>query len=130
MGQSHDAHHVNYLAVFIALCVFTVISAVSDIVQDVFPSRAVLIVVVLAVSCAKAMCVMAFFMHLKFEGNWKYLLLAPTTILAIGIPLALLPDIGMHYYYQTAPQGDVQVVGELEHAADVEHESDGAEKAH
>ena len=55
---------------------------------------------------AKALCVMAFFMHLKFEGRWKFVLLSPTIILAIGIPLALLPDVGLHYYSVDIPQND------------------------
>ena len=112
MARSHDSHHVNYLVIFGVLCFLTLVSVAADLVE--FQNKAVLIVVVLGVSSAKAMCVMAFFMHLKFEGNWKYLLLAPTAILAIGLPLALLPDIGLHYYLQTAPQGDVvieEVVG-------------------
>jgi cytochrome c oxidase subunit 4 len=50
---------------------------------------------------------MMFFMHLKFEGNWKFVLLTPTTILAIGLPLALLPDIGASYYTSVAPQTGV-----------------------
>ncbi len=107
MARSHDTHHVNYLVIFGVLCFLTLVSVAADLVE--FENKAVLIVVVLGVSSAKAMCVMAFFMHLKFEGNWKYLLLAPTAILAIGLPLALLPDIGLHYYLQTAPQGDVVI---------------------
>ncbi|MFQ5734386.1 MAG: cytochrome C oxidase subunit IV family protein, partial [Planctomycetaceae bacterium] len=67
-------------------------------------STALLAVLVLGVALAKALCVMAFFMHLKFERNWKYVLLAPTIILACGIPLALLPDVGVHYYAVSAPQ--------------------------
>ena len=54
--------------------------------------------IVLSVAAAKAFFVMTRFMHLKFEGRWKYLLLSPTVILAMGLPLALLPDIGVHYY--------------------------------
>ena len=52
------------------------------------------LVLVLSVATAKALFVMMYFMHLKFEGRWKYVLLSPTVILAIGLPLALLPDIG------------------------------------
>ena len=59
---------------------------------------------VLAVAVAKAQFVMRYFMHLKFEGRWKYLLLLPTAILAVGVPMALFPDIGAHYYDQEAPQ--------------------------
>jgi hypothetical protein len=47
---------------------------------------------------------MMVFMHLKFERAWKYLLLAPTLILACTIPFALAPDIAFHYYTQDAPQ--------------------------
>ena len=103
MADNHEhGGHVNYFVVFIALCVFTAISVAFDFIT--FSNRAVLIVIVLAVAVAKATCVMLFFMHLKFEGNWKYVLLGPTTILAIGLPLALLPDIGVPYYYDRAPQ--------------------------
>ena len=84
------------------MCVFTGLSVVFDLLK--FENRVITIVLVLAVAVAKAMCVMMFFMHLKFEGNWKYVLLAPTTILAIGLPLALLPDIGVAYYTPLAPQ--------------------------
>lgn len=100
--DDHSAHHVNYATIFFALCVFTALSVVFDVMS--FENHLITIVLVLAVAVAKALCVMMFFMHLKFEGNWKYVLLAPTTILAIGLPLALLPDIGVAYYTSTAPQ--------------------------
>jgi cytochrome c oxidase subunit 4 len=99
--ETHDTHHVNYLTIFIALTGFSLLSYIFDILQM---SKPVTIVLVLAVACAKALCVMMYFMHMKFEGNWKYVLLAPTTILAIGLPLALFPDIGQSYYTNVAPQ--------------------------
>ena len=92
--DDHATHHVNYLAIFFVLCGCTALSVIFDVLHMPKP---VTIVLVLAVACAKAMCVMMFFMHLKFEGNWKYVLLAPTTILSIGLPLALFPDIGRSY---------------------------------
>lgn len=100
--DDHDSHHVNYLAVFFVLCGFTALSVVFDVVS--FENHAITIVLVMAVAVAKALCVMMFFMHLKFEGNWKFILLAPTTILAIGLPMALMPDIGLAYYTPTTPQ--------------------------
>jgi len=100
--DDHGSHHVNYLAVFFALCGFTALSVVFDVMS--FENHAITIVLVMAVAVAKALCVMMFFMHLKFEGNWKFILLAPTTILAIGLPLALMPDVGVAYYTPTAPQ--------------------------
>jgi cytochrome c oxidase subunit 4 len=47
---------------------------------------------------------MLYFMHLKFEGKWKFALLAPTIVLAITIIAALMPDIGAHYYDPQVPQ--------------------------
>lgn len=102
--DSHDTHHVNYLAIFFVLCGCTALSVVFDVLHM---SKPVTIVLVMAVACAKALCVMMFFMHLKFEGNWKFVLLAPTTILAIGLPLALYPDVGASYYTSVAPQTGV-----------------------
>jgi cytochrome c oxidase subunit IV len=99
--DSHDTHHVNYLAIFGVLCVCTALSVIFDVIHL---SKAITIVLVLSVAVTKALCVMMFFMHLKFEGNWKFVLLAPTTILAIGLPLALYPDVGASYYTPTAPQ--------------------------
>lgn len=101
MAGDNQGQHVNYLVIFLVLCVCTALSVAFDVLEF---SKPVTVVLVLAVACAKALCVMMFFMHLKFEGNWKYVLLAPTTILAIGLPLALLPDIGVPYYQSTAPQ--------------------------
>ena len=99
--MSQDSHHVNYLAIFVILCCCTGLSVVFDVMHFAKP---VTIVLVFAVAVAKALCVMMFFMHLKFEGNWKYVLLAPTTILAIGLPVAMMPDLGVSYYTSTAPQ--------------------------
>ncbi len=101
----HGGHsHVNYFGIFIALCVCTGISVVFDLVPL---SRSVVAVLVLAVAVAKAQFVMRYFMHLKFEGKWKFVLLLPTAILACGIPLALAPDIGLHYYTPTQVQARV-----------------------
>src|ERR1700677_1238685 len=98
----HESHGAAYFRVFIALCVFTIISVLADLVHSV--DHRIVIVVVLAVATAKALCVMAFFMHLKFERAWKYLLLAPTIIIALALPLSLRPDIGETYYTQDTQQ--------------------------
>jgi cytochrome c oxidase subunit 4 len=97
-----SGHHVWYFGVFLALCVLTLVSVACDLVHiPVHKIRGInplLAALVLSVAAAKAFFVMTRFMHLKFEGKWKYLLLSPTIILAMGLPLALLPDIGVHYY--------------------------------
>ncbi len=94
--EHHESHGAAYFRVFIALCVFTAISVAADLVH--LPNKIMLGAIVLAVAVAKALCVMMFFMHLKFERAWKYLLLAPTIIIAAALPVALRPDIGETYY--------------------------------
>src|SRR5690349_12519385 len=94
----HPEHDVKYIYVFAALCVFTLLSILADGAGKLGMPHALVMVAVLAIATAKALSVMLYFMHLKFERNWKYVLLAPVTILAIGVPLALLPDVGFHYY--------------------------------
>ncbi len=110
MADEHGHHRVHYLLIFIVLCIFTGLSVLCDVAdmkgKEIFGLNGTILLafLVLAVAVAKALCVMLFFMHLKFERNWKYVFLGPTTILAIGLPLALLPDIGVHYYKVDVPQ--------------------------
>ena len=114
MADDHAHHHVNYLLIFVVLCIFTGLSVLCDVAdmkgKEIFGLNGTILLafLVLAVAVAKALCVMLFFMHLKFERNWKYVFLFPTTILAIGLPLALLPDIGVHYYTVDVPQMHVE----------------------
>jgi cytochrome c oxidase subunit 4 len=102
MSEHNHSHLRTYLTVFVVLCICTLISVAADVVH--FASHSVVVVVVMAVAVTKALCVMMYFMHLKFERAWKYLLLAPTIILASAIPFALAPDVGMHYYTVDVPQ--------------------------
>ncbi len=100
--RSDASHHAHYFAVFCALCVLTLASVAFDLIH--LDNRILLAFLVLAVATAKALFVMGYFMHLKFEGNWKFLLLSPTIVLAMGIPLAIAPDVSLHYYTVVAPQ--------------------------
>ena len=43
----------------------------------------------MAVSCTKAMLVILFFMHVKYEANWKYVLTIPAAFMAIFLMLML-----------------------------------------
>lgn len=49
----------------------------------------------MAVSCTKAMLVILFFMHLKWEANWKWVLTVPATMMSALLILALVPDVGL-----------------------------------
>ena len=102
MSETHESHAGTYFTVFLALCALTVVSVVADLIH--LADHRVLVAIVFAVATAKALCVLLFFMHLKFEKAWKYLLLGPTLVLAIALPLSLAPDIGLHYYLQDVPQ--------------------------
>ena len=73
-----------------------------------------LIGIVLSVAVCKALCVMLIFMHLKFEGPWKYALLAPTITLAAGIIITLGAEFSVHYYDWLVPI--VEPVAESIHA--------------
>lgn len=108
MENHEEHHHPPYKFIFGILIVCTAMSWIADEMKDFFPGMGWLAVTVLAISTMKASCVMLYFMHLKFEKHWKYVLLGPTVILAIGLPLALFPDIGTHYYDVDVPQNPLE----------------------
>jgi cytochrome c oxidase subunit IV len=124
-AYAEHAPHVNYLLIFILLCGCTVLSAVFDLLPW---NRRLVAVLVLAVAVAKAQYVMRYFMHLKFEGKWKFVLLLPTAILACGVPLALAPDIGLHYYTPVIPQVRHESTARGGHEA-ATHDAESAEPA-
>lgn len=106
MSEEHahgDSHHVNYGAIFGLLCVCTALSWIFDELQASM-SRPVLLILVLGVAMCKATFVLLYFMHIKFEAAWKYVLLAPTMVLACCLPFALAPDIAYPYYNVIVPQ--------------------------
>jgi cytochrome c oxidase subunit 4 len=94
--QEHGHAGVGkYIAVFVALCVLTAISfAVGNSEQLRNNSPQVMWAMMMAVSCAKAMLVILFFMHLLWEANWKYVLTIPASMMSIFLLLMLVPDIG------------------------------------
>ena len=49
----------------------------------------------MAVSCTKAMLVILFFMHLKWEANWKWVLTVPASMMSAFLVLMLVPDVGL-----------------------------------
>lgn len=95
----HEAHPpgglTKYLVVFVALCVLTAISYFVGNSQNLREnSPAAMMAMMMAVSCAKAMLVILFFMHLKWEANWKYVLTIPASLMSVFLLLMLVPDIG------------------------------------
>ncbi len=84
----------------------------------------------MVIAAFKASYVMRYFMHLKFEGKWKYVILLPTTVLALAIPFALAPDIGIHYYDVDVPQQNTllekEAIADKKQDDQHEHHGDGA----
>jgi cytochrome c oxidase subunit 4 len=98
--HNHAGHHdhggnAKYIFVFLALCVLTTMSFFTY--SSYWPwheTPAVGRMFMTAVSCTKAMLVILFFMHVKYEANWKYVLTIPASIMSVFLCMALVPDIG------------------------------------
>jgi cytochrome c oxidase subunit IV len=95
----HEEHHGStglYLMVTGALCVLTMGSFLTywDAFRDHVPLQARWLMM-MAIAVTKASLVMLFFMHLKWEAVWKYVLTIPSIIMAIFLMLALVPDVGL-----------------------------------
>jgi cytochrome c oxidase subunit 4 len=95
-GDHGHSHTGQYFAVFVALCVLSAMSFLTytDFWRSNFPVAAGR-TFMMAVSCTKAMLVILFFMHVKYEASWKYVLTIPPAIMAVFLMLALVPDIGL-----------------------------------
>jgi len=132
-NESHDDQHEShggtglYMSVFIALCVLTTMSFLTyfDFWNHHVPkniSRAFM----MAVSCTKAMLVISFFMHLKWEGNWKWVLTAPMLVMSALLIFALVPDVGMRMRHASQDR----MIYAAERPVEVEHAQDGEAHAH
>ncbi len=93
-GEHHDSKAV-YIYVFVALCILTATSFLTyfDIWRSHVPAHFGW-AFMMTVSCTKAALVILFFMHLKSEKSWKYVLTIPTAMMAVFLVLMLVPDVG------------------------------------
>jgi len=94
-GDDHGHHELpfNPFVIFLVLVGLTALSWGADKLQGSL-STASISVIVMFVSVCKASLVVAFFMHFKYEGKWKYVLTIPPLIMAVWVMVALIPDIG------------------------------------
>jgi len=82
-----------FVTIFLMLCALTLTSfwiANSHLMETPANGWAAM----MAVSAAKAMLVILFFMHLWWERRWKYALTLPAMILGVVLVVLLVPDIG------------------------------------
>lgn len=110
-AAGHDEHAHGgvglYMGVFVALCVLTSASlfTYTSFWRNHVPMH-IGWTFMMAVSCTKAMLVVTFFMHLKWEANWKYVLTIPATIMSIFLVMMLVPDIGQRTNYYTRQRSE------------------------
>jgi cytochrome c oxidase subunit IV len=101
----HGEHHGGvgvYVAVAIALVFLTACSYWTYTPFWPFGDNvAIKRLWMMAVSCTKAMLVILFFMHLKWEANWKWILTVPASMMSLLLVLALVPDIGLRFFTTT-----------------------------
>ena len=92
-GENGRNHNGIFIAVFVMLCVLTGLSfwiANSHLMENKYVGWGSM----MAVSAAKAMLVILFFMHLWWEKRWKYVLTVPALIMGVLLVMLLVPDVG------------------------------------
>jgi cytochrome c oxidase subunit 4 len=101
-AHAHEHHGgiAKYIYVFVGLCLLTSASVFTTSPYWPFPGQPKIAwAFMMAVSCTKAMLVILFFMHVKYEANWKYVLTIPAAFMSILLILALVPDIGLRGHW-------------------------------
>jgi cytochrome c oxidase subunit 4 len=128
-AAAHDVGIAKYIYVFIALCILTTMSFFTY--SSYWPFHAqpnIGRAFMMAVSCTKALLVILFFMHVKYEANWKYVLTIPAAFMSLFLLMALVPDIGMRsrwfseerLHHMAEPSAQ-QHAAAAEHAPAAEH---------
>jgi cytochrome c oxidase subunit 4 len=103
MAQELDAEsHAPYMRVWAILAVLTLLEYIyAMVLKDHFLP---LVLGLLSMALVKAGMVGWFFMHLKFERKWVYMLIIPACIMAIFLTLALYPDMAMKPVTEENPE--------------------------
>ncbi len=95
--SEHETSHAPYLRVFLILLVLTLLEYFYAMFATKWEFPFLLLVLGLVVmALTKAALVGAYFMHVRYEGRWVYLLIVPACVMAAIVVLGLVPDIGMH----------------------------------
>ncbi len=85
--------HAPYMKVWFVLAVFTGLEYFYALfLKDHF---LVLVLGLVTMALFKASLVGWFFMHLKFERKWVYILIIPACVMAVFLTLMLYPDMAM-----------------------------------
>ncbi|MGC8640368.1 MAG: cytochrome C oxidase subunit IV family protein [Isosphaeraceae bacterium] len=94
MAQELDVEsHAPYMRVWLILAVLTAVEYFyAMFFKDHFP---LLVSGLVSLALVKASMVGWYFMHLKFERKWVYILIIPACVMAIFLTLMLTPDLAM-----------------------------------
>jgi cytochrome c oxidase subunit 4 len=92
-AELEEESHAPYMTVWAILAVLTGVEYFyAMIFKDTF---LVLVLGLVTLALIKACMVGWYFMHLKFEKKWVYILIIPACIMAVFLTLALYPDMAM-----------------------------------
>jgi cytochrome c oxidase subunit IV len=105
--STHDpkpvAHHAPdfqaYMVVFGALCVFTALSFLANLI---FGQGHTSMYIIMVIAVIKATLVGIIFMHLKTDWPKVYCIIIPVSVMGVMMMIVLLPDIVIswhHYFY-------------------------------
>src|SRR6516162_1424851 len=94
MAEELEAEsHAPYMKVWFILAVLTGVEYFYALIfKDHF---GLLVGGLITLALIKASMVGWFFMHLKFEKKWVYILIVPACVMAVFLTLALVPDMAM-----------------------------------
>lgn len=127
----HEEHHVSpklFFTVFVFLCILTSASIITYTpLWTNYLNPQTGWAFMMAVSCAKAMLVITFFMHMYWEANWRYVLTIPAAMMSVFLICMLVPDIGYRTRHYAEERQFHTAVEKLhsEHAADEEEHAAG-----
>jgi cytochrome c oxidase subunit IV len=97
--QERDVEsHAPYMKVFWTLLVLTVLEYAYARFLEGKITFAALVAGLMVLALTKAFLVGWFFMHLKFEGRWIYMMLVPVCFLAVVVVTGLAPDMAFHQF--------------------------------
>jgi cytochrome c oxidase subunit 4 len=94
--EKYVESHAPYMKVFWTLLVLTVLEYAYARFLEGRISFVSLVAGLMILAITKAFLVGWFFMHLKFEGRWVYLMLVPVCCLAVVVVTGLAPDMAFH----------------------------------
>ena len=96
--------HAPYMKIWAILAILTAVEYFYALLfKDHFP---LLVLGLVSLALVKAGMVGWFFMHLKFERKWVYILIVPACVMAVFLTLALCPDMAMKPVVEENPGED------------------------